>query len=190
MLNPHLPSLAAGEAERVAAETAAGIAAPGLPAAAKSPRPPRPPAICFLGFRATADGREYSLRVTGESEPRHFLLFIGHEVFASRQLSFQDAPDFCFARMQSDLSANPDLLPGPRRALTAEDFLEYHRSRQSPAAARRRRRSDGVDRGSPGGLIESAARGGGRRARRQIPTGDPPCSDATARSSPSPPPSR
>lgn len=149
MLNPHLPSLAAGEADRVAAETAAEVAAPGLPAAARSPRPPRPPAICYLGFRATAEGREYSLRVTGECEPRHFLLFIGHEVFASRQLSFQDAPDFCFARMQNDLSANPDLIPGPRRALTAEDFLEYHRSRQSPAAARRRRRPDAPGEGRP-----------------------------------------
>ncbi len=149
MLNPHFRSLAAGESESVAAETAVEIAAPGLPAAARSPRPPRPPAICYLGFRATDEGREYSLRVTGESEPRHFLLFIGHEVFASRQLSFQDAPDFCFARMQSDLSANPDLLPGPRRALTAEDFIEYHRSRQSPASTRRRRRYDGSTGGRP-----------------------------------------
>jgi hypothetical protein len=149
VLNPHSPSPASGKIESVAAEPAAEIAAPDVPAAARSPRPPRPPAICYLGFRATAEGREYSLRVTGESEPRHFLLFIGHQAFASRLLSFQDAPDLCFARVQSDLSANPDLLPGHRRELTAEDFLEYHRARQSPAAARRRRRPDPAGEGRP-----------------------------------------
>ena len=48
----------------------------------------RPPAVRYLGFRTTADGREYSLRVAGELELRLFVLLITHEVFASREARF------------------------------------------------------------------------------------------------------
>lgn len=137
MVNPDNPSPGIGAA--VASEPTGGDTAPSGAARAKSPRPPRPPSICYLGFRATAEGREYSLRVSSEGEPRLFHFLIGHQAFASRQLSFQDAPDLCYARMQSDLSADPELLPGACRELTTEDLLDYHRARTSPVSGRRRR---------------------------------------------------
>ena len=137
MLNPHHASLEG--LEGAAPEASGGDVAANGPARGKSPRPPRPPGIRDLGFRATGEGREYSLQVLGEGEPRLFLFFIAHQTFASRQLSFQDAPDLCYSRMQSDLIADPDLLPGSRREPTPDEMLEYHLARKSPASGRRRR---------------------------------------------------
>lgn len=97
----------------------------------------------YLGFRTTADGREYWLRVSDGLEPRLFALLIGHEFFASREARFQDAPDLCFARLQRDLLANPGLLPGARVVLTAREILEYRDAREKRPPGRKRRRSAG-----------------------------------------------
>jgi hypothetical protein len=99
--------------------------------------------VRYLGFRTTADGREYSLRVTDGLEPRLFVLLITHEVFASREARFQDAPDLCFAKLQRDLVADPGLLPGPRLVLTAQELLEYRDARERRSPNRARRRSEG-----------------------------------------------
>lgn len=132
----------------VAAEGTADLPAPSEPVPAEKPRPPRPATIRYRDFRATAEGREYSLQVDGENESRLFLFFIGHSAFATRQLSFQDAPDLCFSLLRSDLSADPELLPGLRREPTSEELVDYHRSRLSPASGRRRRASASPDRGT------------------------------------------
>lgn len=104
---------------------------------------PRPPAVRYLGFRTTADGREYLLRVTDELEPRLFVLLITHDSFASREARFQDAPDLCYARLQRDLVADPGLLPGRRLVLTAEEILEYRDARERRPPGRKRSRSSG-----------------------------------------------
>jgi hypothetical protein len=104
---------------------------------------PRPPAVCYLGFRTTADGREYSLRVSDGLEPRFFVLLIRHQVFAAREARFQDAPDLCFARLQRDLAADPDLIPGPRLVLTAEELREYRNARERRPPVRKRAVSAG-----------------------------------------------
>jgi hypothetical protein len=100
----------------------------------------RPPAVRYLGFRTTADGREYLLQVTGRLEPRLFVLLITHQAFASREARFQDAPDLCFAKLQRDLLADPALLPGPRLVLTDQEILEYRQARDRPAPGRKRNR--------------------------------------------------
>lgn len=106
------------------------------PVAAKRPRTPT---VSYLGFRATEAGREYSLRVTDGLEPRLFVLLIPHEAFASGETRFQDAPALCFATLQGDLVADPDLLPHPRRVLTAKEMLAYRRDtleKRSPGRKR------------------------------------------------------
>jgi len=116
---------------------------PEVGTAVASHRAPRPPAVAYLGFRTTEAGREYSLRVTGGLAPRLFVLLITHEVFASREARFQDAPDLCFARLQRDLAADPGLLPGPRLVLTAHELLEYRDARERRSPGRKRRSSAG-----------------------------------------------
>lgn len=101
---------------------------------------PRPPEVRYVGFSSTADGREYSFRVTDGIEPRQFVLLIGHEIFAAGEARFQDGPDLCYSRLQRDLLADPDLRPGPRLILTAQELLEYREARtRRPAGVKRRR---------------------------------------------------
>lgn len=99
----------------------------------------RPPAVSYLGFRTTDEGREYSLRAGGDSEPRLFVMLIRHEVFTSRQARFQDAPGLCFTKLQRALEADPELLPGARLVLTTEELFDYRAARETRAPERRRR---------------------------------------------------
>lgn len=98
--------------------------------------------IRYLGFRSTARGREYSLRVIDGLATRLFVLVITHEDFASQRARFQDAPDLCFTKLEHDLEENPGLVPEAASVLTARDFLDYHRARVQPAGTKRRRPRD------------------------------------------------
>lgn len=101
----------------------------------------KPPAVFYLGFRTTPTGREYRLRVAAQPEPRHFVLFISHAAFASREARFQDAPDLCFAKLQRELEANPDLEPGSRLVVTTQELEEYRITRDRRPPGRQRKRA-------------------------------------------------
>ena len=97
------------------------------------------PTISYLGFRATADGREYALRVTDGVTPRFFVLLITHEAFATREARYQDAPDLCFSKLSRDLEADPNLVPTPRLELTVRELREYGAARERPSPGPKRR---------------------------------------------------
>lgn len=103
----------------------------------------RPPAVRYLGFEITGEGREYSLQVTNGLEPRTFVLLVTHEAFASRQARFQDAPDLCYRKLGRELVTDPDLVPGTRLQLTTEELLDYRDAREQAAPGRKRRGSGG-----------------------------------------------
>lgn len=98
--------------------------------------------IRYLGFRSTARGREYSLRVIDGLATRLFVLVITHQDFASQRARFQDAPDLCFTKLERDLEENPDLVPQAPSVLTTQDFAAYHKARLQPASVKRRRPRD------------------------------------------------
>lgn len=100
------------------------------------------PNIRYLGFRTTARGREYSLRVSDGLASRQVVMVITHEDFAAQRARFQDAPDLCFTTLERDLQENPDLEPDAVTVLKFRDFLDYHRARSQPANVRRRRPRD------------------------------------------------
>jgi hypothetical protein len=116
-------------------------AAPPVIAGDDKPARKRPaPMVRYVGFRTTTEGREYTLQVTSEAEPRIFVLLIPHQAFADRKLSFQDAPAFCFTRLQRDLVADPDLAPGIRRLMTGDELREYREETAPHPPVRKRRR--------------------------------------------------
>jgi len=135
----NLPGGRDAEKTRRPAEVSEGHAAAAVEE--KPSRKPRPPTLFYLGYRATGDGREYALQVRDGRDDRIFVMFIPHEVFSSRQLSFQDAPGLCFARLQKDLVENPDLVPGERRKVCRDELREFHSGHEQPTLARRRRGS-------------------------------------------------
>ncbi len=78
--------------------------------------------------------------MTDRGEPRFFVVLIPHEAFASRQARFQDAPDLCFAKLQRELLANPDLAPGASLVFTAQELLDYRTVRDHRPPGRQRGR--------------------------------------------------
>lgn len=139
MLKPELdsPRAIAG-----AKPVAATLERPGDGEPGRSSRP-KPPAIFYVGFQTTRDGREYTLRVSGGTAQRVFVMLIENEAFASRAARFQDAPDLCFGRLQRELLADPDLLPGARLVLTAQELLDYQiRGAKRPPVRTRRQPID------------------------------------------------
>ena len=99
----------------------------------------RPPAVQFVGFHTTDRGREYTLSASGAEEPRLFVLLIPSAEFESHSVRFQDGPDLCFRRLNRELAADPDLLPGGGMVLTSEELRDYRAGREQPAVERRRR---------------------------------------------------
>jgi len=96
--------------------------------------------IRYMGFRSTGDGREYTLRVEGEGDPRVFVILIPHAAFSERQARFQDAPDLCYAKLQRELTLDATLAPGKMLVLTAADLADYRdlQTKRSPERKRRR----------------------------------------------------
>jgi hypothetical protein len=94
----------------------------------------RPVTIRYMGFECTSEGRSYRLRVDGAGEPRLFTVMIPNEAFESRRARFQDAPELCFARLQRELGANPELPEGLDLLITPAELDEYRvaQLRRSP----------------------------------------------------------
>jgi len=85
----------------------------------------RPPSVRYMGFEATTEGREYTLRVDGEGDPRTFVFVIPHSAFTSKEARFQDAPDLCFAKLQRDVLGENAPVAGARFVLTSADLAAY-----------------------------------------------------------------
>lgn len=95
--------------------------------------------VHYLGFRTTDDGREYTLRVTGET-PRQFVMVIGHGHFASGRARFQDGPDLCCAKLTRVLTEEVgEPAPDCTFVLTGEELLQYQTDR-APSERKRRPR--------------------------------------------------
>jgi hypothetical protein len=101
---------------------------------------PRPLSIRYMGFSCTSQGREYTLRVDGEGDPRVFVLVIPHAAFTDKQARFQDAPDVCFAKLQRELALDSLRTPGPPLVLTSVDLAEYREMQAKRSPERKRRR--------------------------------------------------
>jgi hypothetical protein len=99
----------------------------------------RQPSVRYLGFEATGEGREYSLRVDGEGASRTFVFVIPHSAFASHEARFQDAPDLCFAKLQRDILGETDPVPGARFVLTSTDLAAYRETQTKKTPERKAR---------------------------------------------------
>lgn len=61
--------------------------------------------VPYVGFKAKSIVREYSFLVRGmSSEPHEITFTILNEIFTSRRLSFQNAPDICSLKLHRELS--------------------------------------------------------------------------------------
>ena len=94
----------------------------------------------YVGFRANGPTREYTLflrRVDDDSLT--FTLLIPNEAFLSHRVRYQDAPEICFLKLQRDLLACSEGLPGARLTVTDAE-LEDYRLAHAPKPPQRRPR--------------------------------------------------
>ncbi len=101
----------------------------------------RPLSVRYMGFRCTGEGREYTLRVDGEGDPRLFVYVIPYAAFAEKQTRFQDAPELCFAKVQRDLASDSTLVATAPVVLTAADLAEFREMQAKRTGERKRRRA-------------------------------------------------
>ena len=100
--------------------------------------PRRAPIVRYLGFRATAEGRAYTLEASGAESLRQFVLTIPHAAFLAHEARFQDAPDLCSRKLTRALESDPDLLPA-NFVVTTEELTDYRIRRDAPPTKSMRR---------------------------------------------------
>ena len=97
--------------------------------------------IQYVGFHPTASVREYTFCVLPSSietgARREFTLTIANEAFLSHRARYQDGPDICFSKLQSELGGEPQR-PLTMRFGVSDQDLENYREAHSPKSARRR----------------------------------------------------
>ena len=114
------------------------------------PQPARQVIIRYIGFRATARGREYTMHVADGAASREFVLLITHQAFADREARFQDAPDVCSGKLRRELAANPGLEPADCTTVTAQDLVDYRGEHSSPLKKRERAKPETEPQPEPG----------------------------------------
>jgi len=79
----------------------------------------------YMGFKSTAEGREYAFHVRfSREDSRDYTVTVATEAFSSRRVSYQDAPNVCSSRLKRELTATPDLVDGTSFLIDAQDMDE------------------------------------------------------------------
>ncbi len=97
--------------------------------------------VQYVGFEVNARARLYKFVVQQESGAREFRLSIFNEAFSSRRISFQDAPDFCSAKIHRELAAFANDPPESQYKISEAELEEYQRAHAPRAASRFHRHS-------------------------------------------------
>jgi hypothetical protein len=97
--------------------------------------------VQYVGFEAKPKARQYRFLVHQEAGTREFTLSIYNEAFSSRQISFQDAPDFCSAKIHRELAAFANDPPESQYKISEMELEEYHRAHAPRPTSRFHRHS-------------------------------------------------
>ena len=84
--------------------------------------------VQYAGFEAKPRARQYKFLVQQESGTREFTLSIFNEAFSTRIISFQDAPDFCSAKLHRELAAFANDPPESQYKISEAELEEYQRA--------------------------------------------------------------
>jgi hypothetical protein len=91
--------------------------------------------VQYVGFEAKELVREYNFLVRQVSGTREFSLAIANEAFSSHRISYQDAPDFCSAKLHRELATYANHPPQTQYRISEAELKEY-RDSHAPKAAR------------------------------------------------------
>jgi hypothetical protein len=83
--------------------------------------------VQYVGFTPKRTFREYKFQVReAQDAPREFVLSIANAAFVTHQVRYQDAPDVCSLKLQSELAANANH-PAVTRYEISDADLEIYR---------------------------------------------------------------
>jgi len=87
----------------------------------------------YVGFRSSAQRREYLLRSHIGPESRDYTIGIAHSAFAARRARFQDGPEICYLRLLRELEAAENA-PGVHDfTITDAELVDYVTRHTAPA---------------------------------------------------------
>ncbi len=92
------------------------------------------PNVQYVGFQAKELAREYNFLVRQASGTREFSLAIPNEAFRSHRISYQDAPDFCSAKLHRELATYANHPPQTQYTISEGELKEYQDSHATKAA--------------------------------------------------------
>jgi hypothetical protein len=92
--------------------------------------------VQYVGFEAKARARQYRFLVHQETGTREFTLSIYNEAFSARQISFQDAPDFCSAKLHRELATFANDPPESQYKISEMELEEYQRAHAPRSTSR------------------------------------------------------
>jgi hypothetical protein len=85
--------------------------------------------VQYLGFQAKLLAREYSFHVREVGVEREFTLSIANEAFLSHRARYQDGPDICAQKLQSELAAHANHPSQTEYVITSAELDSYRTSR-------------------------------------------------------------
>ena len=89
----------------------------------------------YLGVNALAGRREYEF-LAEEQENRHFTLVVQDLDFSSNHVSFQEAPDLCYQKLQAELKVASETPIGTPILVSPEDLARYRETHQRAKTSR------------------------------------------------------
>lgn len=98
------------------------------------------PHVEYVGFSSNGPIREYRLLLRRvDDDSLTFTVVIPNEAFLAHRVRYQDGPEICFLKLQRDLLACTEGLPGERLTVTDAE-LEDYRAAHAPKPPTRRPR--------------------------------------------------
>ena len=97
--------------------------------------------VQYVGFEVDARARKYKFLLRQESGAREFTLSIFNEAFNARHISFQDAPDFCSAKIHRELAVFANDPPESQYKISEAELEEYQRAHAPRPTSRFHRHS-------------------------------------------------
>jgi hypothetical protein len=92
--------------------------------------------VQYAGFEAKARARQYRFLVHQETGTREFTMSIFNEAFSARLISFQDAPDFCSAKLHRELATYANDPPESQYKISEMELEEYQRAHAPRSTSR------------------------------------------------------
>lgn len=84
--------------------------------------------VQYIGFEVKPDARRYRFLVRQEAGTREFTLSIFNEAFTSGQISFQNGPDCCSAKIHRELAAFENDPPVSQYKVSEMELEEYQQA--------------------------------------------------------------